>query len=51
MYKNFLFRGVVDDESKSFGFVEKLYSSGTHEKKIMLLQRAALKGNPFFINY
>ena len=30
VYKNFLFRGVVYDEAKSFGFIEELYCSLLH---------------------
>jgi len=30
--KNFLFRGVVSDEAKSFGFIKELYCSVVHKK-------------------
>ena len=30
VYENFLFGGVVNDEAKTFGFVEELYCSSIH---------------------
>lgn len=30
VYENFLFRGVVNDEAKAFGFIEEFYCSGIH---------------------
>ena len=30
VHKNFLFRGVVSDEAKSFGFIKELYCSVVH---------------------
>jgi len=34
VHKNFLVRGVVNNKAKSFGFVEELYGSTVHLKKI-----------------
>lgn len=30
VYENFLFRGIVNDEAKAFGFIEELYCSSIH---------------------
>ena len=30
VHENFLFRGVVNDEAKTFGFIEELYCSSIH---------------------
>ncbi len=45
VYKNFLLGGVVYNEAKSFGFIEELYCSIIHCKKLKMLmwQFAAAK--------
>jgi len=49
VYKNFLLGSVINDESKAFGFVEKLNSTCIHYKKInddvAICRR---KGTPLF---
>ena len=46
--KNFLFGGVVNNEAKTFGFIEKLYGSTVHLKNIencdMAMRRDKGKG-------
>ena len=51
VYENFLLGGVVYNEAKSFGFIEKLDSSTIHEKKLKMViwQFAGTKVRAFFI--
>jgi hypothetical protein len=37
VYKNFLLGGIVNNEAKSFGFIEELYCSLIHCKKLKML--------------
>ena len=49
VHENFLFRGVINDKTKSFGFVEKLYCSSIHckKEKNVMWQLAATKVRRF----
>jgi hypothetical protein len=51
MNKNFLVRGAVNNKAKSLGFVEELYGSTVHLKKIENCDVAKCRGKGRGINH